>query len=73
MRNLTRIAALLSIAAGCFLIPGCSSQKAQSTAPSGVPVVVASAVQQTVPVELRAIGNVQAYNTVQVKTLAPAS
>jgi len=49
-------------------VPGCSSQKAQSAAPIAVPVVVAPAVERTVPVELRAIGNVQAYNTVQVKT-----
>jgi multidrug efflux system membrane fusion protein len=33
--------------------------------------VVAVVVQDTVPVELRAIGNVQAYNTVQVKTQVP--
>lgn len=71
MRNLTRIVALLSLAAGWLLIPGCSSQKAQSAAPEAVPVVVAPAEQKSVPLELRAIGNVQAYNTVQVKTLVP--
>jgi multidrug efflux system membrane fusion protein len=71
MRNLTRIAGLLSLAAGWLLIPGCSSQKAQSAPPEAVPVVVAPAVQKTVPLELRAIGNVQAYNTVQVKTRVP--
>ena len=68
MRNLTRVFSLLLIAAGGTLVPGCSSQKAQSAAPIAVPVVVAPAVERTVPVELRAIGNVQAYNTVQVKT-----
>jgi multidrug efflux system membrane fusion protein len=71
MRNLTRVFSLLLLAAGWMLIPGCSSQKAQSAAPNAVPVVVAAAVQNTVPVELRAIGNVQAYNTVQVKTQVP--
>jgi multidrug efflux system membrane fusion protein len=71
MRNLTRFGSLLLISAGWFLVSGCSSEKAQSAAPSAVPVVVATAEQKTVPVELRAIGNVQAYNTVQVKTLVP--
>lgn len=71
MRNLTRIVGLLSLAAGWLLIPGCSSQKAQSAAPEVVPVVVAPAEQKTVPLGLRAIGNVQAYNTVQVKTRVP--
>ena len=67
MRNLIRILSLLLLAAAWMLIPGCSGQKAQSAAPSAVPVVVATVAQETVPVELRAIGNIQAYNTVQVK------
>jgi multidrug efflux system membrane fusion protein len=71
MKNLTRVFRLLLLSAGWLLMPGCSSQKAQSAPPSGVPVVVAAAEQKTVPVALRAIGNVQAYNTVQVKTLVP--
>ncbi len=71
MRNFTRVLSLLSIAAGWVLMPGCSSQKAQSAPSIAVPVVVAPAVEKTVPVELRAIGNVQAYNTVQVKTQVP--
>lgn len=68
MRNLTRALSLLSLAAVWTLVPGCSSQKAQSAAPSAVPVVVAAVEQKTVPIELRAIGNIQAYNTVQVKS-----
>ncbi|MGH9670223.1 MAG: efflux RND transporter periplasmic adaptor subunit [Terriglobales bacterium] len=71
MRNLARIFSLLLLATGWMLIPGCSSQKAQSASPNAVPVVVAEAAQKTVPVELRAIGNVLAYNTVQVKTQVP--
>lgn len=71
MRNLTRIFSLLLLSAGLFLMPGCSSQKAQSAPSIAVPVVVAPAIEKTVPVELRAIGNVQAYNTVQVKTQVP--
>ncbi|MBZ5513356.1 MAG: efflux RND transporter periplasmic adaptor subunit [Acidobacteriia bacterium] len=49
---------------------GCSSQaqapKTRDT-PS-VPVVVVPAVQKTVPVEIRAIGNVEAFSTVSVKS-----
>ena len=33
-----------------------------------VPVMVATAVQKTIPVQLRAVGNVEAYNTVSVKS-----
>lgn len=54
-----------------MLIPGCSSQRAQSAAPNAVPVVVAAVEQKTVPIELRAIGNIQAYSTVQVKAQVP--
>ena len=71
MRNLARIVTLLSLLAAGLLLPGCSSQKAQSAPPQAVPVLVAPAEQKTVPLELRAIGNVQAYNTVQVKTRVP--
>lgn len=34
---------------------------------NGVPVIVTSAIEKTVPVQLTAIGNVQAYSTVTVK------
>lgn len=34
----------------------------------GVPVVVVSAAQKSVPVQIRAVGNVEAYNTVSVKS-----
>lgn len=68
MRNLTSAVSLLFLAAGTLLASGCSSQKAQSASPNAVPVTVAPAVEKTVPVELRAIGTVQAYNTVQVKS-----
>src|SRR5262245_27100337 len=33
-----------------------------------VPVLVATAVQKSVPIQLRAVGNVEAYNTVSVKS-----
>ncbi len=45
----------------------CSNGKAKDSAPSP-PVVVGLATKKTVPVELRAIGNVQAFSTVMVKS-----
>lgn len=41
--------------------------KASAAAPVAVPVTVASVTQRTVPVQLRAIGNVQPYRTVSVR------
>jgi membrane fusion protein, multidrug efflux system len=49
------------------LIYGCSSKK-EKPAPAPVPVVVASAVEKTIPVQINAIGNVEAYQTISVKT-----
>jgi multidrug efflux system membrane fusion protein len=49
------------------LLPSCSSEKKER--PEAVwPVEVVAAVQKTVPVQLRVIGNVQAYSTVSVKS-----
>ena len=41
---------------------------ARSRGGEAVPVMVATAVQKSVPVQLRAVGNVEAYNTVSVKS-----
>lgn len=49
---------------------GCSSEtNSQNTAPRSIPVVVGSVTQKTVPVQLRAIGNVEPFSTVSVKSL----
>jgi multidrug efflux system membrane fusion protein len=48
----------------------CSPGKKDSQAPpKPIPVAVGSAVQKAVPVQIRAIGNIQAYSTVSVKSL----
>ncbi|HMK30778.1 MAG TPA: efflux RND transporter periplasmic adaptor subunit [Terriglobales bacterium] len=57
-------AALLVLA----LISSCTSKKQPPPAREGVPVVVASVVQKDVPVQVRAIGNIEPYSTVSVKT-----
>jgi multidrug efflux system membrane fusion protein len=47
---------------------GCSNEKPRKPASAPIPVTVSKATQKTVPVQLRAIGNVQAYSTVTIKS-----
>lgn len=56
---------LLLVAAGCGSEKSSAAQKKPALAP--VPVTVADVVVKTVPVQLPAIGNVEAYSTVGVK------
>lgn len=58
-----RRAVVLCAAFGLF---GCGS-KPSAGGPEAVPVNVAAVVQKDVPVQLRAIGNVEAFSTVSVK------
>ncbi len=46
---------------------GCSRRSAPPPAPAAVPVTVATVLKKTIPVEIRAIGNVEAYSTVAIK------
>jgi multidrug efflux system membrane fusion protein len=52
--------ALLSLA--------CSKEKSGKPNSAPLPVTVSTTIQKTVPVQLRAIGNVQAYSTVTIKS-----
>jgi multidrug efflux system membrane fusion protein len=56
-----------------FLLSSCSGNRASanlgSLANEAVPVTVATATQKTVPVEVNAIGTVEAYSSVSVKAL----
>ncbi|MBZ5527831.1 MAG: efflux RND transporter periplasmic adaptor subunit [Acidobacteriia bacterium] len=58
--------------AGCFLasvlLIGCTSQQAAAPAAPAVPVVVAKVEKKNVPLELRAIGNVEALASVSLKS-----
>ena len=59
------------IGAVLLLLAACSGEKTVHTAPptqQAVPVAVGTVVRKTVPVEVRAIGNVQPYSTVSVKS-----
>jgi multidrug efflux system membrane fusion protein len=60
--------ALLIFAVGCGK-SGSANARASAGAMPAAPVTVATAVQQSVPLEVAAIGNVQPYRTVQVKSM----
>jgi multidrug efflux system membrane fusion protein len=65
VRFLTGILALLFLA---VFSSGCSNEKSKKPVSAPIPVIVSTATQKTVPVQLRAIGNAQAYSTVTVKS-----
>jgi len=50
-------------------ISACSNSKAKQTPERVVPVKIGDVTEQNVPVQIKAIGNVEAYNTVSVKAL----
>jgi membrane fusion protein, multidrug efflux system len=50
-----------------LLVCGCSSQKEKLPTPP-VPVVVATSVKKTIPIQINAIGNVEAYQTISVRS-----
>jgi multidrug efflux system membrane fusion protein len=51
-----------------ILLPACYGGKSQPPPKPAVPVTAAAVIQKTVPVQLTAIGNVEAYSTVSVKS-----
>ena len=60
---------VLPVLLAALVLTGCSSPKAQSApAMPPVPVSVAVAAQESLPVEVRAIGSVEPFDTVQVKS-----
>jgi multidrug efflux system membrane fusion protein len=56
---------LLAWFCAALLLPACSEKK--KPPPPAVPVLAATVTERTVPVELKAIGNVEAYATVNIK------
>ncbi len=59
--------ASLAAFAGLVIAAGCLQKHDPPGAPPEVPVTVSTVVQKTVPVQVRAIGNVEAYSTVSIK------
>jgi len=47
---------------------GCSNENSKTAVSAPIPVIVSTTTQKTVPVQLRAIGNVEAHSTVMVKS-----
>ena len=70
LKKLRRKAVLTALVIAVTAV-GCSKQQgaAGHGGPLGVPATLAKAEAQTVPQELRAIGNVEPFSTVQVKAL----
>ena len=70
-----RVVAGLGLGLSLFLLTGCSAKKAvtQGLPPDySAPVTTGTATLATVPVEVHAIGNVEAYSTVSVKAQVAA-
>ena len=63
---------LIAVIFAVAVVPiGCSNIKSQTAAASGrppAPVVVATSEQKDVPIQVSAIGNVEAYQTVQIRS-----
>jgi membrane fusion protein, multidrug efflux system len=49
-------------------VSGCSKQKTAPRQRPAVPVVVAKVTEQTVPIDINAVGNVEAYSAVAIKS-----
>jgi multidrug efflux system membrane fusion protein len=63
-----RVALLAVTIAGLSLLPACVKTKAAPGPPPPVPVLAATVERRNVPVQVHAIGTVEAYSTVSVKT-----
>ncbi len=64
-----RALTVVALAPAVFLMACAGKSKAGPPAESAVPVVVAAASQKDVPVQVRAVGTVEAYSNVQVKSM----
>jgi multidrug efflux system membrane fusion protein len=62
------LAGILGLLLLAVFSSGCSNEKSKNTGSAPIPVIVSTVTQKTVPVQLRAIGNVEAYSTVTVKS-----
>ena len=69
--SLSSLRGMLSFLIVAFLLPGCSpgGRTPAKEPPKAVPVTIGSAVQKSIPIQARAIGSVEAYSTVSVKTM----
>src|SRR5215471_21176563 len=63
-----RLARLAMLCAALFSMAACSRTKAAAPTTPVVPVLAATVEQKDMPVQLEAIGSVEAYSSVTVKT-----
>src|SRR6266404_5537606 len=63
-----RVPLLAGMAAGLSLLSACVGTKAASGPPPPVPVLAATVEQKDIPVQVHAIGAVEAYSNVSIKT-----
>jgi len=71
-RNLLKAnIAILPLTIALAGLAGCNKQNAQAAAPArpAPPVVVSTVEQRDVPIQITAIGNVEAYQTVQIRSM----
>jgi multidrug efflux system membrane fusion protein len=68
LRLLAVVVRLIFLILLISFIPACSGKPAQAPPRPPVPVMEGTVVQKTVPVQIRAIGNVEAYSTISVKS-----
>jgi len=69
MRKIWVVFLLLSTVCCLLFFPACSNDKSKPPAKAApVPVTVGTVIKKSVPVQIRAIGNVEAYSTVGVKS-----
>jgi multidrug efflux system membrane fusion protein len=66
--GVTRSITAVILLVGIYSLMGCAKQKQEPVKRPPVPVSVGSVVEKSVPVQLRAIGNVEAYSTIQVRS-----
>jgi multidrug efflux system membrane fusion protein len=68
LRLLAAVACLIFLILFISFIPACSGKPAQPPPKPPVTVTEGTVIQKTVPVQIRAIGNVEAYSTISVKS-----
>jgi membrane fusion protein, multidrug efflux system len=68
IKNRRTFPSFISFLVLAVLLAACSGKQQQPPQKPPVPVTAATVIQKTVPVQIRAIGNVEAYSTVSVKS-----
>ena len=68
---MSRLLTVVSFTLSCFLLAACKQQNVQSAMAGGpppVPVSLARATQESIPLEVRVVGTIEASARVEVKS-----